>query len=178
MPNPADVARERIFVIKAELAELEQFLAIYYRLSDSETPSIALSAQLLEVPKPAESKGNVAPQNGTTKSVDKPRVKRSGIRPGDVAEHMARIIREVGLPMTRGDLVEALERRDIHIPYEDKGRYIGTIAWRHKGTFESIEGKGYWLRGEQMPKSLEDRHHNPFDELEQQMENLLGRKLN
>jgi hypothetical protein len=59
---------------------------------------------------------------------------------------MERLIRETGRPMTRGEIVSAFERRDVDIPAKDKARYLGTIAWRHKGTFVNIEGRGYWLK--------------------------------
>jgi hypothetical protein len=155
MPNPADVARDRIAALKAEISELEAFLQLYYRLAGSPDTAIAASSQALIMPASVGGQGNVTLQNDRKHPVEnpakKPRKKRSDLRPDAMAEHMARIIREVGQPMTRGDIVEALERRDIHIPFEDKGRYIGTIAWRHKGTFENIEGRGYWLRGEPIP---------------------------
>jgi hypothetical protein len=152
MPNPADAARERIAALKSEIAELEGFLQLYYRLAGSPDAAVAASSQTLVVPVSAEKYGNVTLQTvgkqPVDNSVDRPGRKRSKVRPDAMAEHIARIIREVGGPMTRGQIVEALERRDIHIPFEDKGRYVGTIAWRHKGTFENVEGRGYWLRGE------------------------------
>ncbi len=47
--------------------------------------------------------------------------------------------------MSRGEIVDAFDRRDIEIPAKDKARYVGTIAWRNKGVFVNIEGRGYWL---------------------------------
>jgi hypothetical protein len=68
----------------------------------------------------------------------------------EIAQMIERVIRKVGEPMTRGQLVEALERRDVDFPAADKARYIGTIIWRHKAVFVNIEGKGYWLRGQRL----------------------------
>ena len=59
---------------------------------------------------------------------------------------MERLIREVGRPMTRGEIVDAFAKRDIEIPAKDPARYLGTIAWRNKRIFVNIEGRGYWLR--------------------------------
>ena len=64
---------------------------------------------------------------------------------------MERVIRERGEPLTRGQIVEALEMRDVVIPAVDKSRYIGTLAWRHKSIFVNIDGRGYWLRAEGVP---------------------------
>jgi hypothetical protein len=57
-----------------------------------------------------------------------------------------RLIRDVGSPMTRGQIVEALALRDVDLPAADKARYIGTIIWRHKSIFVNLKGRGYWLR--------------------------------
>jgi hypothetical protein len=62
-----------------------------------------------------------------------------------------RLIREAGHPLTRGEIVKAFEARDVEIPAKDPARYLGTIAWRHKGMFKNVEGLGYWLKGEPMP---------------------------
>jgi hypothetical protein len=64
----------------------------------------------------------------------------------------------------------------VHIPFEDKGRYVGTIAWRHKGTFVNVEGRGYWLRGEPIPPALPTPSvSNPFDQSERDLAYLIGR---
>jgi hypothetical protein len=75
-------------------------------------------------------------------------------RPAEIVAIIERIIREAGRPLTRGEIVEALEQRDVHIPAEDKQRYIGTIAWRHKSVFGNVGGLGYWLTGEPLPKAM------------------------
>lgn len=152
MPDAVAIAQARINALKAEIKKLEAFIETYNEVLAMDSPS----------EEPAHMTANGIPGGGNVtpaqpeKNVEKRSSQRksrraSGIRPSEIAEHMERIIREVGRPMTRGDIVDAFERRDIRIPYEDKARYIGTIAWRHKGVFENIEGRGYWLRGEALP---------------------------
>ncbi len=66
--------------------------------------------------------------------------------PAERAQIVERLMREVGPPMTPGEVVEAFNRRDIEILAKDKSRYLGTIAWRNKHAFINIDGRGYWLR--------------------------------
>lgn len=69
-------------------------------------------------------------------------------RPADFANIMERVLADVGKPMQRGKLVEAVEGRGVEIPADDKARYLGTILWRHKDRFVNIPNLGYWLRNE------------------------------
>jgi hypothetical protein len=143
MTDPAAAARAKIAALKAEIARLEDFLALYEELSSAGKK--VNRAEALTVVS-GQAMGNETPQLPVDKSVDNQRRKRrNGARPDQFADHMERIIREVGRPMTRGEIVAAMERRDILIPYEDKGRYLGTIAWRHKRRFKNVEGRGYWV---------------------------------
>ena len=60
--------------------------------------------------------------------------------PKETAELMERVIREAGRPMSRGEIVDAFDRRDIEIPAKDKARYVGTIAWRQQRGFREYRG--------------------------------------
>lgn len=151
MVDIAAAARAKLEYHKKQIIELEAFLRVYDDLAKGVDGKVvigdAVSAEIV--------RGNETHQQPVD-NVDKPRGRRrSTIKPDAVADLMARIIREVGHPMTRGEIVAAFERRDVEIPYDDKARYIGTIAWRHKARFENIEGRGYWLRGEPLPPTKE-----------------------
>lgn len=163
MADPVAAARAKIAQLKSEISELEHFLKMYERLSDSAPTSSSVAAPARETGVDAKGRGNVTVQlsvdnvgsgsrgDAESPSRDSRRRPPGAPKPGDIASLMERIIREVGRPMTRGEIVAALEARDVIVPYEDKSRYVGTIAWRNKGLFENIEGRGYWLRGEPMP---------------------------
>ena len=56
--------------------------------------------------------------------------------------------------MTRGQINDALEKRGVIVPGKDRSRYVGTIMWRNRDTFESVEGRGYWLKGEPVPDDI------------------------
>jgi reverse gyrase len=146
MPTPLENALKRKDILKAELEEIQRFIKAYRAFSDDGT-----GAEQSELPMEEPRRELIS-----KKSVDNGDNFRRGRRPGktapsDIARIMERIIRDIGRPMTRGEIVDALERRDVGIPAQDKKRYVGTIAWRHKGTFENIEGKGYWVRDEKSP---------------------------
>lgn len=159
MPDATDIARRKIVALKKQIADLEAFIVRYEDLM-REALELARSEN---VPPHADPLVDVGGNETTPPSVDKsvdipventvrpgrPRGKTG--RPDEIALHMERIIREAGRPMTRGEIVKAFEVRDLKIPYDDKGRYVGTIAWRHKGTFVNIPGQGYWLRDEPRP---------------------------
>jgi hypothetical protein len=82
-------------------------------------------------------------------------------RPADFARIMEDILKDVGYPLQRGMFVEEVEKRGHMIPSEDKGRYLGTILWRHSDVFESVEGRGYWLKGVRVPDpDLEELERN------------------
>lgn len=154
MSSAVEIARRKIAELKRQIIDLERFIATHDALlAEHVVPQHGASDAVLH-PNPVEIRGNEAIEAPVDKSLEKP---TRPVRPDAVAGHMERIIRETGRPMTRGEIVRAFEARDIHIPYEDKARYLGTIAWRHKGTFINIKDRGYWLRGEPIPPFSKDR---------------------
>lgn len=155
MENVVSAARAKIEILKQQIAELERFLQVYDELSSvgSSQPEGTSTGVWAGIKK---DEGNIAPQ----KPVDKSRWrKRSRMKPDAVSDLMARIIREVGRPMTRGEIVEAFDNRDVEIPFDDKARYIGTIAWRNKGRFINVSGRGYWLRDLPLKDTPEPEPH-------------------
>jgi hypothetical protein len=146
MANALKLARDKIAVLKAQVAELERFIAMHEMLLTGGTEQ-QVQDRMTSIMSGKNASGNETSKHIPVDTVENSRRGRAGkMRPDHTAELMQRIIREVGRPLTRGELVQAFESRDVQIPYSDKGRYIGTIAWRNKGIFENIEGRGYWLR--------------------------------
>jgi hypothetical protein len=145
MAEPIENARKRLTEIEAEAERIRQFLAMYERFSEENRLG---SADL-----PAANSKENYPQDSSAVDIgnNSRRGGREGPLPRELVAMMERLIREVGRPMTRGEIVAALNRREVEIPAKDQQRYIGTLAWRHKGTFVNIEGRGYWLRREPVP---------------------------
>jgi hypothetical protein len=63
--------------------------------------------------------------------------------PAEVIDSAKAVIREVGRPLTRSQLVKLLTDRGLNLPGKDKNKNLGTIIWRSK-QFENIDGVGYW----------------------------------
>jgi hypothetical protein len=163
MPSAIENARKRLAVIRAEAAEIERFLALYESFSDEHIDAnVSGTMGQSEETYPQNSK-TVDNTKNTALSL------RHGPRPPELVRIMERLIREVGRPMTRGEIVDALNRRDVEIPAKDKSRYLGTIAWRNKHTFIHIEGRGYWVRDAKM--SVPDHpYSDPTDEISDELQ--------
>ena len=152
MANAIENARKRLSALRNQVAEIERFLEMYEAF-DAGTD--ADRGELRANPASAPLSGNIPTESNSLvvdKSVEKRR--RRGPRPAEIVQILERVIREAGRPLTRGEIVEALEHRDVEISAEDKHRYIGTIAWRNKSIFKNIEGLGYWLTGEPLPMAM------------------------
>jgi hypothetical protein len=160
MSNPLENAKRRLAELEAEAQRIRLFLAMYEEFSEG-----------------TGIEHNDAGIEGTERNLSTERLRRGprirvGPTPAEIADAMERLLRDVGRPMTRGEIVAALEMRDLEIPAQDKPRYIGTLAWRNKSKFINIEGRGYWLRGLALisdapiaPESFKELEEEYSDEL-------------
>ena len=146
MSTPLENAKKRLAWLRSEIARVERFISDYNEFAGGTEPD---HGDPLKLAVDTGVRGNVSANQPVDNSAGL--AGRRKVRPEEIAQIIERVIREVGAPMTRGQLVEALERRDVWLPATDKPRYLGTIIWRNKGTFVNIEGRGYWLRGEPPP---------------------------
>jgi hypothetical protein len=136
--------------LERELAEIERFLELHQRYSEtevehSETPLTDEDNRIWEAVKVHTARRQQA------EAFRKPSVPKRRGAPANFKEIAARVLRDVGRPLQRMDLVAEIERRGVEIPSMDKARYIGTILWRNQDVFENFEGVGYWLRGTPLP---------------------------
>lgn len=132
--------------LQAELEKVERFISAYKDLfgTDGERSETAADP--------------VSPgENMRVESASRPPVRaRRRIRTSDIADIAERVLRDVGRPMQRGELVEELERRDVDLPSDDKPRYLGTILWRNGERFRNLPGLGYWLQNAPLPEAHGD----------------------
>jgi hypothetical protein len=151
MSTPLENAKKRLVALRREVEEIERFVAMYDAFSDE--PDIKTTRP--RVRHEGNSEEFIHRQSGTVDSGENSSSEeRLGPTPTHLAKIMEDLIRSVGRPMTRGELVRALEVRDIMIPAQDKARYLGTIVWRNKARFINIKGRGYWLPGERPDQSM------------------------
>jgi reverse gyrase len=143
MATPLENARKRLAALRAEAKEIERFIEMYERFEGGNVSGPCFSVIDHSRETYPQNSVNSLPVDNVDNSVQ---AERTGPRPTEIADMMERMIREVGRPMTRGEIVKAFDMRDFEIPAKDKSRYLGTIAWRNKGKFINVNGLGYWLR--------------------------------
>ena len=152
MPSPIEVARRRAAELEAELKQIQSFIEMYQMFStEDETERQSATTSASNAVSSEVVHRNDSPAVPTPQVVATRRKRRSGPAPKEIVELVARMIREAGRPLTRGDITDMLDARDVELPGADKARYVGTIMWRNKAQFLNIEGRGYWLRGEPIP---------------------------
>ena len=140
MASAIDNARRRLAELEKEIKEIQMFIELHEHYSGLSTDPMQ--------------KGATGVVSSESRVVDKRPRRGPGLKPKGIADMVERLIRESGHPLTRGEIVEMLEARDVEMPAQDKPRYIGTIMWRNKSKFVNIEGQGYWLRGMPWPNLL------------------------
>lgn len=160
MGTPLENARKKLATLREEIAGVERFIEMYTIFSDEGVAKTSERGHSEETyPQPPK------PVNNSVKEL------RSGPTPRELADMTERLIRDVGRPMTRGEIVDALLMRDVEIPAQDKKRYVGTIVWRNKSRFQNIEGLGYWLRGE--PLNMKETETGSYSGFQTDAENEL-----
>ena len=120
--------------LRQELQKIDNFLELYRDLTGTELVQTEPSGKLANVDNFRRRGRKRTP--GT-------------VSPSDLGPMIRRILLEHGKPMTRSELLRALEGRDVKLAGEDKARYLGTIMWRMREAFVNIDGYGYW------PKDVE-----------------------
>ncbi|MCG8559165.1 MAG: hypothetical protein MI824_05135 [Hyphomicrobiales bacterium] len=141
MDSAYDNALKKKKKLERELEEIEQFLTLYERFSGTKLEENDLGAEEQSI----EIETHIVPRQ---------RIEGSGrqrLRPRDLGPIVKRVLLETGRPMTRGPLVEALEKRGIEVKGAEKAKYLGTVLWRMGDEFVNIEGEGYWPRGMDCP---------------------------
>ena len=81
----------------------------------------------------------------TVETKERQRV-RGVLSPDEIARIVREILLEAGHPMKRGELVGELEKRQIPLAGTNKNKNLGTMLWRHKSQFVSLDKLGYWVR--------------------------------
>lgn len=128
-PVPDDASYKQALQRRMELAEelrlVNEFISLYEKLFRGRPDASALPASEPERPRQRQ---------------------RNVMSPRQLANLAQEIIIEGGRPMTRSELVDAIEARGVPLAGADRVKNLGTILWR-SGQFENLEGRGYWPRG-------------------------------
>jgi hypothetical protein len=127
MADTIQELRERKAKLIEELNLIDQYLKLHERLFPRE--SGGNKSRLAGV--------NVQPRSEGEEKND-PRV---------VADRAEEVIRAQGRPLQRGEIVRYIMESGLPLYTKDKGKYLGTILWRHRDRFVNIPELGYWIKG-------------------------------
>jgi hypothetical protein len=144
--------------LQERLERIEQFLALYDEFSRTKEETVdTLSGVSSAVRGTVDAMHRVL-RSGTATVVTEQVVPPRRLSPVQLAVLAKGAIKDAQHPLTRYELVSALEERGVIVPGETKemkGRYVGTIMWRNSDDFENIEGRGYWLKGAPAPDEIQ-----------------------
>lgn len=143
MSDKLQEARDRRRKLLEEIDLIDQFIGLHERLFGDASKA------------PIENVSSTQTQEPIT-----PRIRRRN-NPSQIADRAEAVIRAVGHPVQRGELVKRIESDGLPIHSDDKAKYIGTVLWRESDRFENIEGEGYWLKG--IPRTGEMRQGSVFE---------------
>ncbi|MEQ8445764.1 MAG: hypothetical protein RIB57_07765 [Pelagibacterium sp.] len=143
-------ALKRKAELQEELLEIEAFLALYSRFSDTSIEQNETSNESRKSP-------------GTGKSSSRKRRKKA--TPSEIGKVARAVIREAERPLTRSELVDKLEDRGLVLLSKDKPRYVGTILWRLQDDFVNLDGHGYWEKGADYAPAGYFPSHNSIDDI-------------
>lgn len=138
-----DEAQEALHTISAKIATLEKFIQEYQR------SALAVRA------KRTEGQADLFRSTGGTNS--------KAARSQYVSEMMGAakdLIRTAGRPLTRTQLLDALEARGFLIEGGDKPKVLGTNLWR-SGQFVSLKSFGYWPVEDPVPERFAHAERRP-----------------
>lgn len=136
-----------------QLETIDQFIAVYRELAGE------------EVPLPRLAMTTVTP---SARAFDSGRAPESSIRPAPRPQNpplealvpaAIEIMRAKGRPMSRRELHDALTERDLEVKGADPRKTLGAILWRARDYIDSLEGRGYWPKGDPVPPVSMDEPH-------------------
>jgi hypothetical protein len=132
MDSVYENAQRRREELRRELEEIDLFLRLHQKFSGgTKTEPVATSDDTR------------AASEESHPVLSRPERKRN-LPKHMMAKEVRKMILERRVPMTRTDIVEALELKGIPVAGRDKSKAIGTIMWRMRDRFRNIEGLGYW----------------------------------
>ena len=65
-----------------------------------------------------------------------------------ITPEVENVLRRVGHPLTRTQLVAELKREGIKVTGADKERNVAAVLWRDRARVMNLKGHGYWIASE------------------------------
>jgi hypothetical protein len=125
-------AQKRLEEIEREAQEIKLFLKLHQKFSEQDGPKPITAT--MRLPVAYANAGRVA-EGRPTRNLPKHKM-------ADVVRKV--LVEERRKPMTRTELVDALEMKGIPVAGTDPSKALGTILWRLRDQFVNLTGWGYW----------------------------------
>lgn len=143
---------QRIDALRREIEFLEQYVSLTQQAKEL-IGDVDGGIQPHTIPAtPGETDWTLRGANGSPRSVRR----GSNPKPSILIPAVINILKEKGYPMSRKELHEALATQGLVVQGADPTKTLGTILWRARpdagGPIDSIEGRGYWPKGEPVPE--------------------------
>lgn len=127
--------------LRQELERIETFLALCEEYANLPGRPVAFAGEA-DAPK-LSLEGDLT----VTRSASAPEEKtQEAIAGMALVPYIRRTILDVGRPLSRGEVVNALAERAIQVGGQDPATNVGTIMWRAKADFVNLKPHGYWPR--------------------------------
>lgn len=123
-------AKTQIAEHEAKIARLREFISMHRELEREMATTVNITPNIRMRVIPSKLTASPAKDSSPAK---------------DIIAAAKVVLKDAGKPMTRFELVPAIEARGLKIGGKDKARNLGTILWRSV-EIEST-GDGYWLKG-------------------------------
>lgn len=136
-----DALKRRDALIK-ELKKLNDYIALHEEIFGTKEQQATLS--FVKNDTQGEMSAGEGSGTATLRGVNPPRA---------VIGRRARVlILRKGHPMTRGELLQALENSGLKFVAADRSKSMGTTMWRLRDQFVNLDGLGYWPKDVPYPK--------------------------
>jgi hypothetical protein len=134
--------------LKTELLDIENFIRVYQHLRTIESPQQSLELESSEPEQALESANFVQPVSDSDESrvhvPESAAMARRGYTKEMLKPHVRKLLLDAGTPLTRTQLLRALDARDIPVGGSNRPKNMGTIMWRLSDHFVNLDGFGYW----------------------------------
>lgn len=145
-------ALKRQSELRDELNEIDRFIRLYNKFKSAGSPQQSLKLDEPEPEHDAEQKESIAVSSGDMESA-KPQNNSftpppRGYTKEMLKPHLRDVIKDANKPLSRSQLLRALDARRIPVGGSNRPKNMGTIMWRLSDDFVNLDGFGYWPREE------------------------------
>jgi hypothetical protein len=150
MSNAFENAKKRLVDIKLEMAQIEEFLALYRRFDPLLAEATGLIEPATDVGEPVKEAGPTAPEGFSSPQEAAQEFQRRTTpeaRLEQMVSFVQTIIRKEGRPMNAPQIVRAMEENGVGVPAGDKNRFVAAIISRYRAQFVRTGSNEFWLRG-------------------------------